>query len=824
MNRSRTHKSSLVALTVSAILSAHAGAASSSTAQSIDIPAGDLTTALEMLARQSGVELVYRPEALKGLRTEGVHGALTSEEAVQKLLEGTSLKLRADASGVLLISDASAGSNGALRVAQNGTASNTAEEDVEEVVVSGVKFRYEEAQSALKIPLALKDTPQTVIVVTKDLMDFASIHQFSDIYKIDASGGTSHAGDQVPRNYYRGFRQQSSNSIKVDGFRMSGRTNLDLSLFERFEVVKGATSTLYGQNSIGGTLNAVSKMPQSQFGGNLSLEAGSYDHYRGDLDFYGPLGAGDRLSYRMVASYLDEDQAVDFTYSKRLVLAPSVKFEISPDTTLIARVSYQKSEFPYYFGYGLQFLGTDRFDLSQVTKDNFKIPDLPRDRAANMPWNKTDRSAIFALTTLEHRFGDNWHLRANLQYNHLTEDQNSGQANAITGLDGLTGTSIYAYDDNDHVYAGEVNLYGDVEMFGRKHTLFFGADYARLDNRSLFADDSMSGEQTGFSILNPDYSLIPKHSQFSDYSFFFGEKSRTKQSGVTAQAILRPTDRLTAIAGGRYSRDVEDDRTSCCALDSALGENTHTKDDDFTFQGGLTYKLTESTNLYASYGETFEPQSGTLASGAGAGPQQGTAKEIGAKGDLLDRGFSWSVALFDMRRSHITQRVLGTPYVEEAGTQRSRGAEVELKGDFKNGWNLFGSFAYLDAEYVAGQLKGAQPVNAPKFGASVFGSYEFLDGPLKGLGFGAGVVHKEKFSQHTVYYASATPTILDFGMQHDFTEVDLRAFYRRDKLYYHLGVTNVFNTKYFVQHTDNFANPYLINPARAIIGRVTYQF
>ncbi len=823
MTRPKITKSSLVAFAVSAILSAHAGAADSKTTQSIDIPAGDLTTALETLARQAGVELVYRPEQLKGLRTDGVHGALTSEQAVEKLLEGTPLRLRADASGVLLISDASS-KDGSLHMAQADASGAASGDDIDEVVVSGVKFRYEEAQSAMKIPLALKDTPQTVLVVTKDLMDFAGIHQFSDIYKIDASGGTAHAGDQVPRNYYRGFRQQSANSIKVDGFRMSGRTNLDLSLFERFEVVKGPTSTLYGQNSIGGTLNAVSKLPQPDFGGNFSVEAGSYDHYRGDLDFYGPLGSSDRVSYRMVASWLDEDLPVDFTYSKRLVLAPSVKFELTPDTTLITRVSYQKSQFPYYFGYGLQFLGTDRFDLSQVTRDNFKIPDLPRDRAANMPWNKTERSALFALTTLEHRFGENWNLRANLQYNHLTEEQNSGQANAITGLDGLTGASIYAYDDNDHVYAGEVNLYGDVEMFGRKHTLFFGADYARLDNRSLFADDSMSGEQTGFSILDPDYSLIPRHSQFSDYAFFFGEKSRTKQSGFTAQAILHPTDRFTALLGGRYSRDVEDDRTSCCALDSALGENTHTVNDDFTFQGGVTFKVTESTNLYASYGETFEPQSGTLANGASAGPQQGTSKEIGAKGELLDRGLSWSVALFDMRRAHITQRVLGTSFVEEAGTQRSRGAEVELKGDFKNGWNLFGSFAYLDAEYIAGEFKGAQPVNAPKYGASVFGSYEFLDGPMKGLGFGAGLVHKEKFSQHTVYYASTTPTILPFGMEDDFTEVDFRTFYRHDRWYYHLGVTNLFNTKYFVQHMDNFAAPYLINPARTVIGRVTYQF
>jgi iron complex outermembrane receptor protein len=799
---------------------------------SVNIPSQEASVSLKDFARKAGVQVIYPYELLTGVRANALDGTVSVEEGFTRLLAGTELEFEITPKNVVLIREksrrttqTSAGDAYGLRLAQ-GSEAATAETDLQEVVVEGIKFRYDEAQSAVKIPLALKDTPQTVVVVTKDLMDFAGIHQFSDVYKVDASGGTAHAGDQVPRNYYRGFRQQSRNSIKVDGFRMSGRTNLDLGLFERFEVVKGATSTLYGQNSIGGTLNAVSKMPKSEFGGEFSLEGGTFDHFRGEADLYGPIGGNERASYRLAASYLDEDLPVDFTYSKRFAVAPSVKFEISPDTSLLARVSYQDSEFPYYFGYGLQFLGTNPFDLAQVIPENFQIPKIPRSRAANMPWNKTERTALFALTTLEHRFGNDWKLRANLQYNDLSERHNSGNATYPTLADGLTGVSIYALDEDDQVYAGEVNLYGDVELGGRSHTLFLGMDYAKLDNENMFADDSLT--DTGFSILHPDYSLVPVHDEFSDYSFFFGEKAETEQIGVTVQVILRPTERLTAILGGRYSRDVEDARSSCCALDSPYGASERIVDSDVTFQTGATFELTPSTNLYASYGQTFEPQSGTKPDGGRLGPQEGDAIELGAKGDLPGRRFAWSVALFEMERNRIAQRILGTPFSEEAGTQRSRGVEVEIKGDFENGWNLFTSLAYLDAEYTEGQFKGAQPVNAPRFGASMFGSYEFLSGGLKGLGFGAGVVHKEGFANHTIYpyltTDAGTPLIIPFGLVDDFTEVDARVFYRRDNWFYHLAVTNLFDTTYFVQHTDNFGAPYLINPQRSVIGRVTYRF
>ena len=94
-------KSCLIAFACSISLSAYAIA---ETPKQVDVPAGDLGTALQLISRQAGVELVFRADQVKGLRTEGVSGILSAQEAVRKLLEGTPLQLRTDdATGAMMI-------------------------------------------------------------------------------------------------------------------------------------------------------------------------------------------------------------------------------------------------------------------------------------------------------------------------------------------------------------------------------------------------------------------------------------------------------------------------------------------------------------------------------------------------------------------------------------------------------------------------------------------------------------------------------------------------------------------------------------------------
>ncbi len=787
-----------------------------------DIPETEAVRAIPEFARQAGLQIVAPADELRGVRTAALKGDLDARVALRRLLLGTGLEVASDEGGLITLRRTGSFKTSALDAAQaQGSAAST--EELQEVTVRAVSFRYDEVMSANKMPLSVRDTPQTVKIVTQDLLDFAGVHKFEDFYKIDASSGTSHAGDALPRNYFRGYQVQGVNTIKVDGFRMPAYVELDLAPFERFEIVKGATSTLYGQNSVAGSLNAISKMPKSTFGGEVSLETGSYQHYRADVDLYGPMNASGTLTYRLIGAYLDENEYVDFSSNKRKVFAPTIRYELSEDTSIVARFNYQKYDFTPYYGVGAQFLGTDIEDPAQLTPENFRIPPIPRSETGNSPFNEASKKAIIAQTTVDHRFGEGgWMLRGNVQYAHMPGNL-QGSLDLGTDADGFTDAELYAWDTDNDVYGAEVNLFGDVEWGGRKHTLFFGVDYAKLKEDGEYYYTDVFGADDGFSILNPDYSLRQFPTQRTDYAELFLNADRREMSGITMQALLRPLDGLIVSLGARYSHDVLRSRTACCEIDATLegAEADRLAENKITKQLGLTYALTPSMNLYATYGETFEPQTGLTGPNEHAAPEEGQAYEIGAKGDVLDKRVSYSLALFNLERNNIAQDIPGSIYLALAGTQRSRGVELDFQGQVVQGWEIYVSLAAMDAEFTKGTLKGARPANAPKFGASLFTSYEIQDGPCKGLGFGTGVVYKAGREMNDLFsYGGVTRT----NFLGDYTEVDLRTFYTRNRWQFEIAGTNLFNEKYYSNAFAQLQTGYQSNPPRQFMGSVRYKF
>lgn len=814
----------------------------------IDLPAQSLAESIRAIARHGSINVLVDPNLVRGQWAPPLKAHASAAEALNQILYGTGLTPCFVDDRTIAIVAATVGSPASacealethaaprvmgvshlvddrprIRLAQLDTdaappVQNKGQQTqtLEEVVVTALNFRYEEATTALKLPLSVKDTPQSIKAVTEDVIEFSGIRKFEDVYKIDASGGTSHALDDFARNYYRGFRQESDNAIKVDGFRLTGAMNLDLAPFERFEIVKGATSTLYGQNSIAGTLNAISKMPRSSFGGEFRAELGSFDHYRADVDVYGPVTDDGSLAYRVIGAYTDDQSFLDLANRNVALFAPTLRYEFSPDTTVTARIIYQENDSRHHFGYGLQ-----------ITDAGLRIPDVPRSTYGGMKWNSVKRDALFALTSIDHRFANGWKLRGSVQYNSvdgtLTEFIPAGLDPDGTALI----DAAYARNDEDDVYSGEVTLFGDVEMFGRNHTLFLGMDYSSQKFAHVSATDYLF---YGFNIFDPNPELIPPRHSLTDYPEFFNQRQRNEEAGVTAQAVLRPSDALTVILGARYTRNDTDLRTRVGEMallnDLAVvpfGAAETIDSDEVTVQAGVTYAVTDDINVYASYGETFEPQFGFVAGGGQIDPERGTAYEIGLKGDFAER-LSYSLALFDMERTNIAQDDFTNPgFVVALGTQRSRGVELDFQGEIVSGWDVYGSFAVLDAEFSEGQFKGMQPVNAPRFGASLFTSYEFQEGALRGLGIGGGVVHKhgrKTFDDDRFGIFGSTPEF-DFG---DFTEVDLRVFYTVDRWRLQVSGTNVTNEKYYSPTFNTFAYAIQVNPAPAVVASISYAF
>jgi TonB-dependent siderophore receptor len=724
------------------------------------------------------------------------------------------------------------------------------DEPMQEVVItSRIQFLENDAFGASKMGLPLIETPQSVAVVTADVIKFAQMQTFSDYYKVDASGGSSHAIDDFPRNYYRGFRQQGNNAIRVDGFRMPGNINLDLALFDRFEVIKGPTSSLYGQNSIGGTLNAVSKLPQNSTGIELSLEAAEFDTYRADIDLTGTIAGSDAWSYRFIGVYEDSGSYLDFAGDDTRVLSPSIQFKPSDATTFNLRLIYQESDLIQHFAPALQLAGVGNGDpeqavLDRVLSEGLKIADLPRSRFFGMPWNNAQTTAKFAQFQGEHVFANEWTLRGHAQANRVQYVSDAVSVGGPFDQDGFAYIGYaYGQDDEASLYGAEVNLFGKVELFEREHTVFFGLDFNKLENTRRFGQNVLFQlyPNSIFNAFAPDYTAVAPFSVLDDYSYLYDTDDDTSLFGATVQLIAKPTDRLGMLFSARYSRDTLKTRERA-GTPPANGDDINQLPfvsvnnetfNEMVFQTGVTYEVAESTNVYFSYGQTFEPSvdrrfisrdpdTGVVESQVIL-PEEGTSYEVGLKSNP-NPDLSLSFALFELERTNISQpdRV-NDGFNLPLGTQRSRGAEFGLQGKLLPELSLYLSVAYLDAEFIDGDFAGLPPENAPRFGISAFGSYEILEGPMAGLGFGLGVVHKQDRETFDEGWTrdSGQPVVFNFG---DFTEVDARVFYTRGPWDYALSVSNLLDEKYYSPTFTELDFAVHVNPARTASFAVTYSF
>ena len=188
-------KCSLSAVVCSISLSAYAVAGSPGP---VDVPAGELVSALKALARQSDVELVYQPEQLREFHTNGVKGTYSAQEAIAILLKGTELKVYTAASGAMIIAPAStsqaggaadafggalpsaAADAGNLRVAQaDGTSSAVSGSDddsrkanMDEITVFG-----------RGIKTTVRDVPQTVDVYDVNFIENVQATKVTDVVR-----------------------------------------------------------------------------------------------------------------------------------------------------------------------------------------------------------------------------------------------------------------------------------------------------------------------------------------------------------------------------------------------------------------------------------------------------------------------------------------------------------------------------------------------------------------------------------------------------------------------------------------------------------------
>ncbi len=781
------------------------------------LPPAALEDSLNRFAREAGVLLSFDPALTQGINTKELTGSYSTEEGFAALLAGTGLTYRFTDNNTVTLERFVAQREEATTVAPPRAPSATAVTTLPSVTVSaeretnldvddGFKAKYQ--TSATKTPLTIRETPQAISVITQDSLEARQVQDLGQALEtaagvIQTSGTGPFAGfspfgfDEVT---VRGIALDAYFDIREDGFiSPTFFSQPDVALYERIEVVKGPSSVLYGRGSAGGFVNRVRKRPlaQTQIEGALSI--GSFDFYRAEFDVTGPLFESDKARGRFVTAYEDAGAFVDGVESERLLFAPGLELDLTNTTRLLLQGTYQEDN----------FIPNPGFPLVQ-DGDTFRAPDIPRSLFVGLPnRDENEWEVLTGSAQLEQELGDNWlgTLRLNRSSQDSPIDIDSYAYGISAGGDVGLFSSAYTFDTD--VWSGELRLNGTVEVLGRPANLTFGVDHNDLEQArndfyvSLGTANLYEENFADFPTVQP--TTLSRDSVVD-----------ANGTGVYVQFQFRPIERLSVLLGGRY------DSTDSAYINNLADVTTEREDEAFTGRVGLTFDVSERISVYGLFAESFFPaQFSTDADGELLEPQVGETYEVGIKTEWLDGKLGVNAAIFriDLDKVPIPDPTNAPGEFDSisAGLQRSDGIELEINGEPLPGWNLSFGGTLLDSEFTERDdpFFGSIPRGAADWQIGLFSSYELQGGPLKGLGFGAGL-----FAIDDRGVSSFIPGVALEGYE----RVDLSLFYNGIKdTRLALQVRNVFNERY-VEGADRTGSYAQFGSSTAVLLTLRHEF
>lgn len=584
-----------------------------------------------------------------------------------------------------------------LLLAAAAAAQPVQEEEDRTVVITGEQtgdgaYTVRSTSTATRLPLSIRETPQSVTVVTRQRIDDLQMTGITDVVK--ATPGlflNTGNGPGRPAFNARGF---DIDNIMYDGLpaRYQGHIaglQANLAIFERVEVVRGATGLITGSGNPSAAINMVRKRPLREFHINLTAAAGSWDNYRGEIDMGGAVNAAGTLRVRTIGSYQDMSTFRTGEKIHRGLFHAIAEVDAGPDTLVTVGATHQDDFYNSFWG-GLPLSATGAH------------MNLPRSIRPSNDWEAKIQKAETLFGELRQGLGNDWSLR--LAAAKTWQDAVfSGTYLYRRSTDlSLTQSAFQGSYDEDQTSA-DLYASGPVTLLGRAHDLTFGA--SRRETRTRTQNYSGSGELPGsIDIFNFD----PATSVRPNFVATTASTNVISQNGVYASARLNPADPLKIILGGRLDWYEYDN------LGTSVGDyrvNAHK-----TYYAGVLLDLDRHHTLYASYTNIFQPQSarGFAADAASQTilpPVLGKNYEVGLKGEYLGGKLNTTLTLFQVdqtNRAIVPVDQAGCPTFPAAscaipaGLVRSRGIDAEIQGEPLPGWQLSAGYSYVQARYVEG--------------------------------------------------------------------------------------------------------------------------
>lgn len=762
------HQPLRIALLVAAVYSGSAFAQT----KPIDISAQSLGGALTSLATQSGIQILFNTDEVKGTRSVALHGQIAPEEALRKLLEGSGFMFGNTGKGTYVVKRSASG----LTVLPEVLVTADAERG----------YKANKTTIAGKTPQTLREIPNSVSVLTRQQMDDQELVTMVDAMQ-QITGVTVIANDNLSSQYIsRGYGL----GVMYDGVTsyngMNPSHQFDLPLYERIEVLRGPAGVLRGVGEPGGVVNLVKKRPKDAFSLSWATSAGSWDTYRAEGDITGPLNADKTLRGRLIVADEERKFFYDHTQSTKWLGAGLLEYVLSPQTTFLLSFSSQSHEVKAPYGNAVPGYTT------------YQLPDYPRSTNAQPDWSKSSYQTDEVSVSAEHKFDSKWLAKAS--FNH--REQNSQYKNIYTGrLNPATYLVNYSTMKGDYDYTRDgfdVYANGPFDLLGRTHNLLIGF------NRESYHTKGRSGSGPTYSnVVFGDLSRLVE----PNIPYTSGSESDTTQQGVYSQVRLSLADPLTTVFGFRTTTFKAKTRSISPSVQTNWKDGAKA-DNEITPYAGILYDLTKQITLYGSYADIFVPQTQLKADGGTLDPRTGRQFEVGSKGEFFDGKLGGSIAFFNIRDKNRAfadpASPVGVTYYLNAGEIESKGWELEVSGSPLRGLDVTTGYTHLNTRYLKDRTyEGlAYSIQTPKDQFKIWGNYRFSnESSLAGVSVGmGGWAHTGVESSRGIRQTPST----------GFTAVtNARVAYQIDKTYsLSLMVNNLFDRTYWASIGTNTYNFY----------------
>ncbi|CAM3823349.1 TonB-dependent siderophore receptor [Xenorhabdus thuongxuanensis] len=588
----------------------------------------------------------------------------------------------------------------------------------------------EEVTVGSKIRTPVMKVPASVSIVTREQMEIQSSNSTSQALRYTAGANGERFGgfgSQLDITRIRGIDAD----YYLDGLRVVGNPGswlpqIDPWTLERVEVLRGPSSAVYGQGTGGGIINQVSKRPMDEMERELFVQYGSFNRKQIGFDITGSLDEDNKLLYRFTVSGLDSREQVEAMQHRRLYVAPSLTWRITPDTSWTILTTYSREpSIPDYNSLPVVVLGLDHSSYPQVDRQrNFTDTDF----------SDSSRSQNSVTSLFEHNFGDGWSFVSNARHMYVSSDLQRGVVYGyqvvydqpwLKGYDEITPSKVNSFSMDNHI-SGKLST-GILE-----HTLLGGVDYTfgRLDS-ALYS--------VGPVLFNPygeDYRPHIRRDFSASQAAPWKSHQEFSRVGAYLQDQLAYDNWLLTLSARHDWSDTEDETQSY----SPVVRSTKQKNRKWSGRAGLGYQFTQDFMAYVSYATSFDPLIGTDYKGNPFIPVEANQMEVGVKFHPTGSGSLISAAVFNLEQTNVkTTDTQHLGFNNQTGKIRNRGFDIAATVELMPNLNLVANYTWLDSRVVSDPLyQNKSPAQAPRHSASTWLDYRFT-GLLAGLRFGGGM-------------------------------------------------------------------------------------